>query len=275
MPVAQLNGTYQYPYSLQVYHDSHVLTASREARSARTYPIDLDEIHRTADAAEAAVKANNTELATELKAKLKALFEDTPEEAKTRGLIGSGGNVLVPRKDAPQDVPESLKQINAELKEVSTAYNKAVQDGYHEIATELRAKLNALRQKSREESKITSIAAGYFQLWVEIHNMDSSRLYNDGGWDVEHGWFESDRVADSLGTGDVSYIQMGGAPGGGISCTAYYSYRDSPGYSGSFTWYYYFESDLITTTWGGYSNGRWDSWHTVDGHIVRFYVQQR
>ncbi|RFU79626.1 glycoside hydrolase, superfamily [Trichoderma arundinaceum] len=254
MPVAQLNGKQEVPEHVQLH---------------------LDEIHRTADAAEEAVKANNIELATELKAKLKALFEDTPEEAKTRGLIGSGGNVRVPRKDAPQDVPESLKQINAELKEVSTAYNKAVQDGDHESATELRAKLNALRQKSQEESKITSMAAGYFQLWVEIHNLDSSRLYNDGGWDVEHGWFESEKVADSLGNGDVSYIHMGGAPGGGINCTAYYSYRGSPGYSGSFTWYYYFESDLITTTWGGYSNGRWDSWHTVDGHIVRFYVQQR
>jgi hypothetical protein len=131
----------------------------------------------------------------------------------------------------------------------------------------LRAKINVLRQKSHQESKITSKAAGYYQLWVEIHNLDSSRLYNDGGWDVKHGWFESDAVADSLGKGEVSYIHMGGAPGPGIFCTAYYSYRDGQKYSGSFTWT---ESDER-----GWSNGRWDSWHSFDGWIVRFYVQQR
>lgn len=60
------------------------------------------------------------------------------------------------------------------------------------------------------------MAAGYYELWVEIHNLDTSRLCDDGGWDVKHGWFESDRVADSLGKGDVSYIHMGGTAGSGI-----------------------------------------------------------
>ncbi|KAL6910500.1 hypothetical protein GGI43DRAFT_390281 [Trichoderma evansii] len=229
----------------------------------------LDEINRTADAAEAAIKDGNTELATELKAKLKHLFENAPEEAKTGGFIGFGGdNIPVPPKDTPQNAPESLKQINAELKEVSAAYNKAVQDGDHESATELRVKLNALRQKSQKESKVvTSMAAGYFELWIEIHNLGPSRLYNDGGWDVKHGWFESGKVADSLEQGGVSYIHMGGAPGPGIYCTAYYSFRDDPKYSGSFTW--------TSDDERGYSNGRWDSWHSFDGRIVRFYVQQR
>ncbi|KAL7939418.1 hypothetical protein V8C35DRAFT_275246 [Trichoderma chlorosporum] len=235
----------------------------------------LDEIHKTGDAVEAAIKADNAELAAELKAKLKDLFKNAPEEAKSRSLIGSGGNIPLPPRDAPRDIPESLKQISAELKDISTAYNKAVQDGDHESATELRTKLNALQQKAQIESKISSLDSGYFQIWVEIHNYGPSRLYNDGGWDVEHGWFESDRVADSLGNGGVSYIHMGGAPGPGIYCTAYYSFRDSPRPSGSFTWYYCFESDLYHTRLGGDISGRWDSWHTVDGRIVRFYVQQR
>jgi ParB-like chromosome segregation protein Spo0J len=60
----------------------------------------LDEIHKTAEAAEAAIKADNTELATELKAKLKHLFENAPEDAKTGGFVGSGGNnIPVPPKD--------------------------------------------------------------------------------------------------------------------------------------------------------------------------------
>ncbi|UKZ78184.1 hypothetical protein TrVFT333_005919 [Trichoderma virens FT-333] len=59
----------------------------------------LEEIRRTADAAdatEAAIKANITELAVELKTKREDLLENALEEAKTRGLIGSGGNVPVP-----------------------------------------------------------------------------------------------------------------------------------------------------------------------------------
>lgn len=60
----------------------------------------LDEIHKTAEAAEAALKSGNTELAAELKAKLKHLFENAPEDAKTGGFIGSGGNnIPVPPKD--------------------------------------------------------------------------------------------------------------------------------------------------------------------------------
>jgi hypothetical protein len=86
MPVTQQNGSYQYPYSLQVYYGSYILAASRGAR--------------TADAAETAIKANNTELATELKAKLKGLFENAPEEAKTRGLIGFRSNTPVPQRGA-------------------------------------------------------------------------------------------------------------------------------------------------------------------------------
>ncbi|KAL7912343.1 hypothetical protein GGI35DRAFT_445022 [Trichoderma velutinum] len=235
----------------------------------------LDEIHKTAEAAEAALKADNTELATELKTKLKGLFENAPEEAKSRGFIGSGANIQIPQTGASQDVPESAKQIHDELKEVSATYNKAVQEGDHETATKLRAKLHDLRQQSLDVSKITSKLAGYFELWVEIHNLGDSYLYNDGGWDVNHGWFESKPVADWLAKGDVSYIHMGGAPSTGINCTAYYSYRDSPAYSGYFKWYYQFEANLWNTDEGGDVGGRWDGWHTVDGRIIRFYVQQR
>lgn len=78
-------------------------------------------------------------------------------------------------------MPESQKQIDAELKELAASLNKAVQDGDPESAKELQAKINALRQKTHQESKITSMAAGYYELLVEIHNLDSSRLYNDGG----------------------------------------------------------------------------------------------
>ncbi|KAL7956547.1 hypothetical protein V8C34DRAFT_315547 [Trichoderma compactum] len=221
MPVAQQNERPQVPEHIQ----SH-----------------LDEIHKAAEAAEAAIKAENTELATELKAKLKHLFENALEDAKTGGFIGFGGNnIPIPPKDG---------QINAELKELATALNKAVQDGDHDSARQLRAQINALRQKSHQESRIiTSKAAGYFELWIEIHNLDSSR------------------VADSLGQGDVSYIHMGGAPDPGIFRTAYYSYRDGAAYSGSFPW--------TSADERGYSNGRWDSWHSFDGRIVRFYVQQR
>ncbi|KAL6832842.1 hypothetical protein V8C40DRAFT_236143 [Trichoderma camerunense] len=248
MPVAQQNERPQVPEHIQ----SH-----------------LDEIHKTAEAAEAAIKAGNTELATELKAQLKHLFENAPEDAKTGGFIGSGGNnIPVPPKDDTEDLPESQRQINAELKELAAALHKAIQDEDHETAKELRAQISALRQKSQQESKITSKAAGFFQIWVEIHNLDSSRLFNDGGWNVAHGWFESDRVADSLGYGDVAYIHMGGAPGPGIYCTAYYSYRDGAAYSGSFTW-------TVDYDYRGYSDGRWDSWHSWDGRILRFYVQQR
>lgn len=66
----------------------------------------LDEIHKTAEAAEAAIKAGNTELATELKAQLKHLFENAPEDAKTGGFIGSGGNnIPVPPKDGMSQDP--------------------------------------------------------------------------------------------------------------------------------------------------------------------------
>ncbi|KKP00741.1 hypothetical protein THAR02_07167 [Trichoderma harzianum] len=168
----------------------------------------------------------------ELKAQLKHLFENAPEDAKTGGFIGSGGsNIPRPPKDDPEDMPEAQKQINAELKELGTAPHKAIQDEDHETAKELRAQISALRQKSHQESKITSKAAGYFELWIEIHNLDSSRLYNDGGWDVAHG-----------------------------------CYRDGAAYSGPFTW---------TSGERGYCNGRWDSWHSFDGRIVRFYVRQR
>lgn len=68
----------------------------------------LDEIHKTAEAAEAAIKAGNTELATELKAQLKHLFENAPEDAKTGGFIGSGGNnIPVPPKDGMSQYPST------------------------------------------------------------------------------------------------------------------------------------------------------------------------
>lgn len=83
------------------YHGSHVLTTSKGQEVPEHIQSHLDEIHRTANAAEAAIKVDNTELATELKAKLKQLFENAPEETKTRGFIGSGGNnIPVPPKDS-------------------------------------------------------------------------------------------------------------------------------------------------------------------------------
>jgi len=234
----------------------------------------LDDIHRTADATEAAIKAKNTKLAVELKAKLTDLFQNAPEEAKARGLIGPGGNISVPSGDIPQGIPESLKQIYAELEKIAAAYNKAVQDGDQQSATELRAKLDALKQKSQEESKKhPQLSGDSFELWIEIHNLTSNRLHNDGDWDVEHGWFESGRVADSLGDGETSYIHMGGALGPGIFCIAYYSYHDSPSSSGSFKWYYCYTSDLYHVYLGGDMAGL-RGWNTVDGRIVRFYAMQ-
>lgn len=55
---------------------------------------------------------------------------------------------------------ESPRQINTNLN-FSAAYNKPVQGGDPESATELRTKLNAVRQQPQEESDIPSLGAGY------------------------------------------------------------------------------------------------------------------
>lgn len=234
----------------------------------------LDEIHKTADAIEAALKSGNTKLATELKAKVKELFNNAPEEAKSLGLIGSGGKAPALPAGVPHDLPESLKQINDELQETAAAYNKAVQDGDHESATKLRAKLNDLRQKAKAESKNNGRFnfGDVFQLWIEIHNWAPNVLCNAGGWDKEHGWWESHAVGN-IQPGDVAYIQMGGGLAG-IYCTAYFAYYDYPKNSGSFTWYNYVDSN-VCNVWGGIDDDAWDGWHTTSGHTVRFYVDQK
>ncbi|KAL3484532.1 hypothetical protein BJX62DRAFT_243864 [Aspergillus germanicus] len=121
-------------------------------------------------------------------------------------------------------IPDTAQAIEAELKETAAAYNAAIQASDHALATELRAKLNELREASSGAPgpHNTSLAIDGVRIWCEIHNMGPYwDLDNAGGWDVDDGWFENGPAGDHV-PGDVCYIHTGGSVFNGIDIKSYW-----------------------------------------------------
>jgi hypothetical protein len=187
-----------------------------------------------------------------------------------------------PPPDAPRiPIPDTAEAIEIELKETAAVYNAAIQAADHTLATELRAKLNELREASAAAASAsasgphnTSLAIDGVRIWCEIHNMGPYwDLDNAGGWDVEDGWFENWPAGDYV-PGDVCYIHTGGSVFKGIDVKSYWRWEDGRGESPACRWWAYLDSTLLLNfdadEWGDQCYHTWDSLSAI-GKTVRFY----
>ncbi|GFF24287.1 hypothetical protein IFM46972_00995 [Aspergillus udagawae] len=165
------------------------------------------------------------------------------------------------------DLPAELQSVSEQLQQVSKDYNEAITSGNKELATELRMKLNDLRKQAHQGGTAHGISnAGYlFELWIEIHNRTNRILYNEGNWDVKHGWFESDAVGD-IQPGGIAYIHMAAAGLNGIYCTANFQLKGD-NHLTWFNWKYQADGKAAVVNCGSEKSS-----YTINGRIVRFYV---
>ncbi|KAK4061995.1 uncharacterized protein Triagg1_10158 [Trichoderma aggressivum f. europaeum] len=106
------------------------------------------------------------------------------------------------------------------------------------VQAALRTKLNSLRDKAHAGDHLGSKLqwGDIYEMWIEIQNNTSRWLCGAGGWQVNHGWFESTAVGDT-GPGDVCYIHMGGGALYGIDCVAYFR-LDGESSNSWFQWWF-------------------------------------
>ncbi|KAL5089101.1 hypothetical protein Trisim1_005957 [Trichoderma cf. simile WF8] len=172
-----------------------------------------------------------------------------------------------------RDTPESVQAAHDELEEVAQEYNKAVQAGNKELATELRTKLNSLRDKAHAGDHLGSKLqwGDIYEMWIEIYNNTSRWLRGAGGWQVNHGWFESAAVGD-IEPGGVCYIHMGGGAMYGIDCVAYFR-LDGESSNSWFQWWFgpYDPYEELVEMWSPSPYSR-----SLDGdkNIGYFYVNE-
>jgi hypothetical protein len=183
--------------------------------------------------------------------------------------------------EAPRiPIPDTAEAIEAELEETAAAYNAAIQASNHALATDLRAKLNELREASASAAASasgphnTSLAIDGMRIWCEIHNMGPYwDLDNAGGWDVEDGLFENGPAGDYIPE-DVCYIYTGGSVFKGIDVKAYWRWEDGRGESPACRWWVYLDSTLVLNfgadEWGDRCYHTWDSLSAI-GETMRFY----
>lgn len=92
-----------------------------------------------------------------------------------------------------------------------------------------------------------------------------TELYNQGNWQVAHGWFESDSVGD-IRPGDVAYLHMGGGFTD-IFCSADFL-LEGDNHTTWFQWWYSAQDGKAARMNCGSERSHYDN----DGRIIRFYV---
>ncbi|KAM6478083.1 hypothetical protein HDV62DRAFT_194223 [Trichoderma sp. SZMC 28011] len=172
-----------------------------------------------------------------------------------------------------RDIPESVKAAYDQLEEVAQEYNKAIQAGNKELATELRTKLNSLRDKAHAGDHLGSKLSVYgdrYNMSIEIHNNTSRWLRNSGAWIHNHGWFESAAVGD-IAPGGVCKIDMGGGQFYGLDCIAFF-HLDGESSNSWFQWWYGpYEPEEFIKMWSQAPYSR-----SLDGanNVGYFYVNE-
>ncbi|KAL2817012.1 hypothetical protein BDW59DRAFT_135197 [Aspergillus cavernicola] len=219
-----------------------------------------EEISQNLAAILQAVETGNSELATQLKTEHKELFQKAADEAKSLGLM-TNPNIKKPERE----VPKPVQNLREDLKTTAAAYNKSVEDGNHELAQELRTKLNELRKSVHDPSKTYSTLLGASNIWVEIHNQGWNYIRNSHKWDVPHGNWVGGPVSDYIAPYGVCYMQMTGDFFHGVNATTKWEW-DGPNLGGLTAWWWVCSGDSGA---GEENTGR--SYHVWNGNILRFY----